>query len=106
MNHNTSQRKRQIAWMLVGAFFFQAWPAQARGPLRASEDNTRGWNFMTPEERIAHQAKIRGFKTYAECKAYQIEQHRRIDERAQASGRKSPGGGRDYCAHLLNDPAK
>jgi hypothetical protein len=31
----------------------------ARGPWRASESNTHGWQLMTPEERIAHQAPVR-----------------------------------------------
>jgi hypothetical protein len=106
MNSYSLQAKQRIAWILASAFFLQAWPAQARGPIRASEENTRGWNFMTPEERITHQAKIRGFNTYEECKAYRQEQHRRIDERARATGRTPPGGERDFCAHLLEGAVK
>lgn len=106
MNRDTTQARPGIAWILASVLFLLAWSAQARGPVRASEENTRGWNFMVPEERIAHQAKIRGFKTYAECKAYQQEHHRRIDERARAAGRNPPGEGRDFCAHLPDGRAK
>ena len=106
MNNYSSQRKRRIVWILAGTLLLHAWSVQARGPIRASEENTRGWNFMTPEERIAHQAKIRGFKTYEECKVYQQEQHRRINERAREAGRAPPSDGRDFCAHLLESTAK
>jgi len=74
--------------------------ALARGPWRASEENTRGWHLMTPEERIAHQAQIRGFKTHDECRAYQVEHHRLMEARAREQGRPLPGGRRDFCAHL------
>lgn len=77
-----------------------AFSSQARGPWRASEDNTRGWQFMAPEERIEHQAKIRGFTDHAQCKAYQAEHHRRIEARARELGRPLPEGGRDFCEHL------
>jgi uncharacterized OsmC-like protein len=32
---------------------------------------TEGWQLMTPAVRTKHQAKMRSFKTYDECKAYQ-----------------------------------
>ena len=57
--------------LVVLSIFLLAGPAHARGPWRASETNTRGWQFMTPEERIEHQAKVRGFGAYEECRAYQ-----------------------------------
>jgi hypothetical protein len=74
--------------------------ALARGPWRASETNTRGWQFMTPEERIEHQAKVRGFGTYEECRAYQVEHHRLMEARAKQRGMALPSGGQDFCAHL------
>lgn len=73
----------------------------ARGPWRASEGNTPGWYFMTPEERIEHQAKIRSFKTYEECQAYREEHHRLMEARARVEGKTAGGGRRDFCAHLL-----
>ncbi len=74
--------------------------AQARGPVRASEGNTRGWQLMTPEERIEHQSKIRGFRTYEECRSYQVAHHQLMEERARARGMALPQGRRDICEHL------
>lgn len=75
-------------------------PAIARGPWRASEANTRGWQLMTPEERIGHQTAIRGFKTLEQCRAYQAEHHQLMEERARQRDMALPGGGRDICGHL------
>ncbi|WP_205629902.1 hypothetical protein [Dechloromonas denitrificans] len=74
--------------------------APARGPWRASEDNTRGWQFMTPEERVEHQARIRSFQRLDECEAYQQAHHRLMLERAAGQGRQLSAGGRDICEHL------
>ncbi|WP_255377100.1 hypothetical protein [Sulfuriferula sp. AH1] len=40
---------------------------------------------MTPAERTEHQTKMRSFKTYNECKAYQEEeqQHKQMETRAK-----------------------
>ncbi|MBI2277617.1 MAG: hypothetical protein HYU74_09720 [Dechloromonas sp.] len=81
-------------------------PAAARGPWRASEANTRGWQLMTPQERIAHQSRIRGFTTLDECRAYQLGHHQLMDERARQRGVALPGGGRDICAHLEPEKAR
>ena len=77
--------------------------AHAFGPWRANEGNTRGWQLMSPKERIEHQAKIRSFTSYDECHAYQVAHHRLMEERAEQMGLPPPGGGggRDFCAHLL-----
>lgn len=72
----------------------------ARGPWRASEGNTAGWHFMSPEERIEHQARVRGFTNYAECQAYQQEHHHQMAARALAQGLQLRPGRRDICAHL------
>jgi len=53
--------------------------AHAKGPWHAAEKNTGGWKYMTPEERIEHQRRMRSFTRYAECKAYQ-DQHRALME--------------------------
>ena len=74
--------------------------ASARGPWRASEGNTTGWYLMSPEERIEHQAKIRGFKNYEDCQAYQLEHHKLMVARANEKGRQLPVKGRDFCKHL------
>jgi len=74
--------------------------AQARGPVRASEGNTRGWQLMTPEERIEHQAMIRSFGTYDDCRKYQVAHHQLMEERAKERGIDLLSGGRDICEHL------
>lgn len=60
--------------------------AIAAGPWRASADNTSGWSFMTPDERIEHQRRMRGFKTYEECAVYQAQHHAYLQERAARAG--------------------
>ena len=91
-------------WLLMTLFssllLAAAFAAEARGPWRAGEDNTRGWQLMTPEERIEHQARVRGFKTLDECRTYQQEHHREMEQRARARGSALPSGGRDICDHL------
>lgn len=72
----------------------------ARGPWRANEGNTTGWYLMSPEERIEHQAKIRGFRSYEVCHAYQLEHHRLMAARADEKGLQLPTDRRDFCAHL------
>jgi hypothetical protein len=72
----------------------------ATGPWRADESNTRGWQFMTTEERLAHQARIRAFKSYDECRDYQVEHHRAMEARARTHGRTLAPGLRDFCEHL------
>jgi len=92
---------RRLLMTLSGALLLTAaMTVEARGPWRASEDNTRGWQFMTPAERVEHQARVRGFKTLDECRAYQQEHHRLMEQRAKEQGSVMPSGGRDICEHL------
>lgn len=86
--------------LVIGLLLSLATAAQARGPVRASDGNTRGWQLMTPEERIEHQAMIRGFRTYEECRHYQVAHHQLMEERARQRGVELPQGRRDFCAHL------
>ena len=79
--------------------------ASARGPWRASEANTRGWELMSPEERIEHLTRIRSFTTVEECRNYQVSHHQLMEERARQRGVALPGGGKDVCAHLKNGKA-
>jgi len=89
--------KGVVCLAICGALAGGAW---ARGPLRASDGNTRGWQLMSEAERIEHQAKIRGFTDYASCRAYREEHHRLMAERAAAQGLPLRGGRHDFCAHL------
>lgn len=75
--------------------------AAAGGPWRASEGNTRGWQLMSPEERIEHQRRVRSFATLDECRTYQRRHHQLMEERARQQGKALPGGRQDICAHLL-----
>lgn len=58
----------------------------AQGPWAANRNNTWGYQLMTPQERTEHQAKMRSFKTYDECKAYQEENHKQMETRAKEKG--------------------
>ena len=74
--------------------------AFSRGPWRASDGNTSGWHFMSAEERIAHQARMRSFKTWDECQEYRLEHHRLMDARARERGMSLAPSRRDICEHL------
>jgi len=58
----------------------------AEGPWHAARQNTYGWQFMTPDERVEHQRLMRSFATYPECKAYQTKRHAEMSARARAAG--------------------
>ena len=58
----------------------------AAGPWRAAEQNSYGWQFMTPDERVEHQRRLRGFDSYEGCKTYQAEHHARMAARAARQG--------------------
>ena len=92
--------QQELKSVLVVICLFLAAEAGARGPWRASAENTRGWQFMTPEERIEHQSRVRGFSTLEECRAYQREHHKLMEDRARARGEAAPSGRRDICGHL------
>ncbi|GAB3543095.1 hypothetical protein GCM10027343_16160 [Noviherbaspirillum agri] len=55
---------------------------------------------MSPEERIAHQAKMRSFENYEECSRYQLEHQRLMEARAAQQGVQLRHGRRDVCAEL------
>ena len=55
---------------------------------------------MTPEERIEHQARVRGFTDFEACQAYRTRHHDLMAERARQRGLTLPDGGRDFCDHL------
>jgi hypothetical protein len=74
--------------------------AHARGPLRAHEGNTSGWHFMSHKERLEHQSKMRSFKTYDPCHAYQVEHLQLMQARAKAQGVALRTDSRDICEHL------
>ncbi len=70
--------------------------ALASGPWHAAGQNTAGWQYMTPDERVEHQRRMRGFNSLAECRAYQEAHHQRMAERAARAGatlRRKAGSG-------------
>jgi hypothetical protein len=98
--------RRKLAGFLATILLLSlAAPVLARGPWRASEENTRGWQLMTPEERIEHQSKVRGFSSLAECRTYQTSHHQLMAERARQRGAALPVEGRDICERLKSGQA-
>jgi hypothetical protein len=76
-------------------------PVAQAGPWRASRDNTAGWDLMSPAERIEHQRRIRGVRTYGACVAYEQWHERRVSERAGARSGQSYAQPRySGCAQL------
>lgn len=70
--------------------------AATAGPWHAAKDNTSGWYYMTPDERIEHQRRMRSFESYEACKAYQAEHHAQMAARARQQGvelQPRPGAG-------------
>lgn len=72
----------------------------AAGPWRATRGNTPGWQWLTPAERLEHQARIRAFGDYDECARYRLAHRQLVRERARASGQQLGPGRWDFCAHL------
>lgn len=70
------------------------------GPWRADPDNSRGWELMSPAERIEHQRRLRSFTDYEACRAYQQAHHARMEARAQAEGRSLKPHTRSPCDDL------
>jgi hypothetical protein len=70
---------------LVAALFASAAMA---GPWRwtGNQQNTAGWQLMTPAERTEHQAKLHSFTEYNACKEYVDEHHKKMEDRAKEKG--------------------
>ncbi|MEO8298453.1 MAG: hypothetical protein ABI574_11660 [Burkholderiales bacterium] len=74
------------------------------GPGRAARwgsKDTPGWSLMTQQERDEHRQRMRGMKTYDECKVYRDQHREQMAARAEKSGGKplmQPR--RDACAGL------
>lgn len=65
-----------------------------------AEDNTYGWQMMTPEERKQHQSKLQSFKEYDACKEYIYDHHKKMDERAKDKGVELPLMTLNPCAAM------
>jgi len=78
------RKKMMVSLLVVGLLTItNAW---ASGPWHAAKQNTTGWQYMTPNERVEHQRHMRSFETYEECKAYQSEHHALMAVRALQEG--------------------
>jgi hypothetical protein len=87
--------------VLVAAILFAgSGSAHAARPWRADERNTRGWQLMTPQERIEHQAQVRGFTDYAACQQYRTRHHDLMADRARQRGLDVPDSHWDFCDRL------
>ncbi|WP_164963534.1 hypothetical protein [Rubrivivax sp. JA1026] len=78
-------------------------PVGGRGPGagRWGPGVTPGWALMTPEERAAHQTKMRSMTTRADCRAYVEQHHADMAARAKERGVAVPAmPRRDPCAGL------
>lgn len=69
-----------MLWLLLLA------AALAEGPWYAARQNTYGWQFTTPDERVEHQRTMRRFTSYDDCKAYQNTRHAAMAARAHRAG--------------------
>jgi hypothetical protein len=56
--------------------------------------------LMTPEERTEYQSKMRGMKTYDECKAYQDEHRKLMEQRAKDKGITLPAPRMNPCDRM------
>lgn len=63
----------------------------------ANQNTTYGWQLMTPEERTAHQTKMRSFTDYAACTEYLAEHRRTMEERAAEKKLTLPPVKRNPC---------
>lgn len=73
--------------MILLAYSLMLGPgAWAGSPWHAADQNTAGWQFMTPNERVEHQRRMRSFERYEDCRAYQARHHALMAERAEKAG--------------------
>ncbi len=67
---------------------------------QGTQQNTYGWQLMTPQERIGHQAKMRSFTDYAACTEYVNQHHQQMAARAKEKGYTVPLVRRNPCDML------
>jgi hypothetical protein len=73
-----------------------------RGPMGGwGDDDTPGWSMMSESERVEHRERMRGFKTYEECRSYMDMHREQMGARARERGGNPPQQPRhDACAGL------
>lgn len=80
---NGRRLKALLAATLLLPLTAGAW---TEGPWHAARKNTYGWQFMTQDERVEHQRKMRRFASYQACKDYQNQRHNEMAQRARQAG--------------------
>ena len=73
-----------IAILVAALFASTAMAKQWRWS--GNQQNTAGWQLMTPAERTEHQTKMRSFTEYGACKEYVEEHHKKMEDRAKEKG--------------------
>jgi len=97
---HTPNLRHTLRLPLAGLLLIFATSATHAGPWRADPDNSRGWELMSPAERIEHQRRLRSFTDYEACRAYQQAHHAQMEARAQAAGRSLKPRARSPCDDL------
>ena len=97
---HTPNLRHTLRLPLDGLLLIFATSATHAGPWRADPDNSRGWELMSPAERIEHQRRLRSFTDYEACRAYQQAHHAQMEARAQTSGRSLRPRARSPCDDL------
>ena len=76
-------------------------PGGGRGRgMRFSQDNTSGWQMMTPGEQATHREKMLSAKTYEECKTFQVEHRALMEQRAKELGKTLPVPRQNGCDRM------
>ena len=68
--------------------------------MRFNQNNTPGWQLMTPDEQAAHREKMQSLKTYEECKAFQAEHRVTMEARAKEKGTTLPVPRQNGCDRM------
>lgn len=79
--------KGDVVVRVLALIAFAGWfcPAVA-GPWRAGEGNVSGWQWMSPDERVEHQRRLRTFDSHEACAAYVAAHHAVLEARARRAG--------------------
>jgi hypothetical protein len=71
---------------------------QGMGMGANAQDGTPGWSMMTPEEREAHQARMKSATSREQCEHYMQEHQQRMADRARQRGLPAPTAPHaDHC---------
>lgn len=66
-------------------------------PWYGQGENFRGAQFMSPDERKSHVARLQNMKSFDECKGYMSAHYLELDKRAKEKGTALPPIQGDPC---------